>query len=142
MTFPISQSASGVQVLVTINALGLNGEYRTRNREITTDTAGLAVTELSVVPLLYVTRTSSAQRGTPALPVAQREALLAKTADTFTKSVIADDRLSRQTCCRPVSPPRDTANRLKGGQQCLTSACRSRSVVMRLRLVPRGMNPD
>jgi hypothetical protein len=94
MISPVSQSASGVQVLVTINALGLNGEYRTRNCEIATDTAGLAVTELSVVPLLYVTHTISAQRGTPALPVAQGEALLAKTADTFTKSVIADDRLS------------------------------------------------
>src|SRR6267142_4834273 len=142
MTSPISQSAGGVRVLVTINALGLNGEYRTRNCGIITDTAGLAVTELSVVPLLYATRTISAQRGTPALSVAQREALPTKTADTLPKSVIADDRLRRQSCCRPVSPPRDTANRLKGGQQCLTSACRSRSVVMRLRLVPRGMNPD
>jgi hypothetical protein len=142
MTSPISQSASGVQVLVTINALGLDGEYRTRNCGIFTDAAGLAVTELSVVLLLYATRTISAQRGTPALPVAQREALLAKTADTFTESVIADDRLSRQTCCRRVSPPRDSANRMKTGQQCLTSAYRSRSVVVRLRLVRRGMNPD
>jgi hypothetical protein len=53
---------------------------------------------------------------------------LARTADTFTESVIADDRLSRQTCCRPVLPPRDTANRLKGGRRCLTSTYRSRSV--------------
>ena len=78
MTSPMSQSASGVQVRVTINALGLDGEYRTRNCGIFTDAAGLAVTELSVVLLRYVTRTISAQRETPALPVAQREALLAK----------------------------------------------------------------
>src|SRR5258705_13698594 len=110
MTSPISQSAGGVRVLVTINALGLNGEYRTRNCEITTDTAGLAVTELSVVPLLYVTRTISAQRGTPALPAGHREALLAKTADTFTNSVIANDRVSRQTCFSPISPPLEPAN--------------------------------
>jgi hypothetical protein len=74
MTSPVSQSASGAQVLVTINTLALNGEYRTRNCEIATDTARLAATELSVVPLLYVTHTVSAQRGTSALPVAQREA--------------------------------------------------------------------
>jgi hypothetical protein len=30
----MSQSASGVQVRVTINALGVSGEYRTRTCEI------------------------------------------------------------------------------------------------------------
>jgi hypothetical protein len=140
MTSPIPQSASGVQVLVAINTLGVNGESRTRTCGIFTDAAGLAVTELSVLPLRYVTGIISAQRGTPALPAAQREALLAKTVGIFTESGIDDDRLSRQTCCRRVSPPGDTANRLKTGQQCLTSAYPGRSVVMRPRLVPREMN--
>jgi acyl-CoA reductase-like NAD-dependent aldehyde dehydrogenase len=83
------QTQSDTDELVAIDALGPTGEYRTRNREIITDTAGVAVAELSIVPPLYVTRTISTQRKARPLPVAQREAVLAKTADIFTNSVIA-----------------------------------------------------
>ena len=41
--------------LVDLAALGPDGEYRTRNREIIKDTAGVPVAESSVVPRLFVT---------------------------------------------------------------------------------------
>jgi acyl-CoA reductase-like NAD-dependent aldehyde dehydrogenase len=72
-----------------IDALGPSGAYQTRNREIATTTAGVAVVELSIVPPLYVSRTINAQRNTRALPLEQREAALAKAADAFATGVIA-----------------------------------------------------
>jgi acyl-CoA reductase-like NAD-dependent aldehyde dehydrogenase len=75
--------------LVPIDALGPRGEYRTRNREIVTSTAGVPVVELSIVPPLYVSRTTGAQRKVRPLPVAQREAALADASDVFATAVIA-----------------------------------------------------
>jgi acyl-CoA reductase-like NAD-dependent aldehyde dehydrogenase len=75
--------------MLSIEALGPNGEYRTRNREIISSTAGVPVAELSIVPPLYVSRTVSAQRKVRPLPAVQREAALAKTADAFATGVIA-----------------------------------------------------
>ncbi len=74
--------------LVRIDALGPGGDYRTRNREIITSTAGVAVAELSIVPPLYVSRTIAAQRKSRPLPVAQREAALGKAADLFATAPI------------------------------------------------------
>jgi len=56
-----------------IDALGPDGAYQTRNREIVTTTAGVMVAELSLVPPLYVSRTIIAQRKTRPLPAGQRE---------------------------------------------------------------------
>ena len=89
MTTTLPQTSTGTEDLVAIDALGPAGEYRTRNREVIIDTAGVPVAELSIVPPLYVTRTISAQRKVRPLPVAQREAALAKTAEIFANSVIA-----------------------------------------------------
>lgn len=75
--------------LVALDALGVDGEYRTRNREVITTTAGVAVAELSLVPPLYVSRTVSAQRKVAPLPVAQRAAALSQAADVFANGVIA-----------------------------------------------------
>ena len=72
-----------------IGALGPDGEYRTRNREVLTNTAGAAVAELSIVSPLYVSRTISAQRKVRPLPAAQRKAALAEAADSFSAGVIA-----------------------------------------------------
>jgi acyl-CoA reductase-like NAD-dependent aldehyde dehydrogenase len=72
-----------------IDALGPDGAYQTRNREIVATTAGAAVVELSIVPPLYVSRTITAQRNTRPLPAQQREAALAKAADAFATGVIA-----------------------------------------------------
>ena len=75
--------------LVCIDALGPDGEYRTRNREVIATTGGEPVVELSIVPPLYVSRTIGAQRKAGALPAAQREAALAEAAEVFTTGVIA-----------------------------------------------------
>src|SRR5258707_6411127 len=75
--------------MLCIDALGANGEYRTRNREIVSSTAGVPVAELSIGPPLYVSRTISAQRKVRPLPAAQREAALVKAADAFATGVIA-----------------------------------------------------
>lgn len=72
-----------------IDVLGPDGAYRTRTRETIVDTAGVAVAELSIAPPLYVNRTVSAQRKTPPLPVARREAALAGAAEAFATAVIA-----------------------------------------------------
>jgi hypothetical protein len=48
LTTPLSQPASGTQGLVAIDALGPAGEYRTRNHEVITNTAGATVPELSL----------------------------------------------------------------------------------------------
>jgi acyl-CoA reductase-like NAD-dependent aldehyde dehydrogenase len=84
-----SEKPSDTADLVCIDALGLKGEHRTRNREIVTSTAGVPVAEMSIVPPLYVSRTIAAQRKVRPLPVALREAALAKAADAFATGVIA-----------------------------------------------------
>jgi hypothetical protein len=75
--------------LIAIDALGPDGEYRTRHREPVIATDGAAVAELSLVPPLYVSRAITAQRGVRPLPAHEREAALAKAADIFTNGVIA-----------------------------------------------------
>jgi acyl-CoA reductase-like NAD-dependent aldehyde dehydrogenase len=75
--------------LIPIDALGPDGDRRTRNRDVITDTAGVPVAELSIVPPLYVARSISAQRKARPLPADQRAAGLAKAADIFVDSSIA-----------------------------------------------------
>jgi hypothetical protein len=75
--------------LVLIDALGPSGEYRTRNREIVTTTAGMPVAELSMVPPLYVSRTVGIQRKVRPLPITRREAALADAAEVFATATVA-----------------------------------------------------
>ena len=107
MTTTIPQSSSRTPGLVAINALGPSGEYCTPNREIITDTAGVAVAECTIVPPLYVTRTIAAQRRVRPLPTARREVALAKTAEIFANSVIGHwrlaDRIGSGRACRDYS---------------------------------------
>jgi acyl-CoA reductase-like NAD-dependent aldehyde dehydrogenase len=84
----LSQSPSRTEDPVVLDALGASGAYRTRTRDVITDTAGVPVAELSMVPALYVSRTISAQRKMRPLPVKQREAALRRAADIFVNSVI------------------------------------------------------
>ncbi len=84
-----SQTPSITANLLLIDALGPSGDYRTRNREIVTSTAGVPVAELSMVPPLYVSRTIGALRKVRPLPAERREAALAAAADAFGKAVIA-----------------------------------------------------
>ncbi len=73
---------------IYLDALGADGQYRARNREVVEDTAGRPVAELSMLPRLYVTRCVSAQRKLRPLPAAHREAMLAKAAEIFATSSI------------------------------------------------------
>ena len=75
--------------MISIEALGPEGAYRTRNREPVTTTAGVPVAELSMAPPLYVSRAIKAQRDARPLPVHERESALAKAADIFGTGVIA-----------------------------------------------------
>ncbi len=75
--------------LITIDALGPEGAYRTRSREPVTNTAGVAVAELSIAPPLYISRAIIAQRHVRPLPTHEREAALAKASDIFATGVIA-----------------------------------------------------
>lgn len=75
--------------MVTLDALGAGGGYRTRKREVITTTAGTAAAEVSMVPPLYVSRTLAAQRRAAPLPVAQRAAALGGAAEIFVDGVIA-----------------------------------------------------
>ena len=74
---------------VTLDALGPNGEYPTRKRELISDTGGVPVAEMSLVPRLFVTRSINAQRAARPLPFAEREAALARAAEIFATSSIA-----------------------------------------------------
>ena len=75
--------------LVDLAALGPDGDYRTRNRELIKDTTGLPVAELSNVPRLFANRSIDAQRKLLPIPAGQREAALTRAADVFVSSTIA-----------------------------------------------------
>lgn len=75
--------------LVALDALGADGEFRTRKREVVATTGGVAAAELSIVPPLYVSRTLGAQRKAAPLPLAQRAAALSRAAEIFANGVIA-----------------------------------------------------
>ncbi|MGA8544491.1 MAG: aldehyde dehydrogenase, partial [Mycobacterium sp.] len=108
-----------------IDALGPDGAYQTRNREIVTTTAGVAVVDLSIVPPLYVSRTVSAQHNTRPLPAEQREAALAKAADAFGTGVIAGldfdsyVELASRISGVPIAVTRSSA---RGVADCVASA--------------------
>lgn len=75
--------------LLALGALGPNGEYHTRSTELISDTAGVPVAELSVVPRLFVIRAIAAQRTVAPLPFAQRLAALEQAAELFARATIA-----------------------------------------------------
>jgi acyl-CoA reductase-like NAD-dependent aldehyde dehydrogenase len=116
--------------LVLIDALGPSGEYRTRNREIVTSTAGVPVAELSVVPPLYVSRAIGAQRRVRPLPVAQREAALTVAAEIFTTAVIAGldfdayVELASRISGLPISVTRAGARSVADSVRCAFDAVR------------------
>jgi acyl-CoA reductase-like NAD-dependent aldehyde dehydrogenase len=75
--------------LVFLDALGPDGPYRTRNRQVVSTTTGVPVAELSIAPPLYVSRTISAQRKAQPLPFARRQAALSSAAEAFATTTIA-----------------------------------------------------
>lgn len=69
--------------MIAVDALGPNGEYRTRAREVIADIAGTPVAELSIAPPLFVSRSIRAQRSVRTLPAVRRQAALAEAAEIF-----------------------------------------------------------
>jgi acyl-CoA reductase-like NAD-dependent aldehyde dehydrogenase len=112
--------------LVDLAALGPDGEYRTRNREIITDTAGTPVAESSVVPRLFVNRSIDIQRKHRPPPAAEREAALTKTADIFVSSTIAGldfDKYVELTCRVTGLPMAAARAGARAVAESLTTAC-------------------
>jgi acyl-CoA reductase-like NAD-dependent aldehyde dehydrogenase len=126
--------------LVDLAALGPDGEYRTRNREIIKDTAGVPVAESCVVPRLFVNRSIDAQRSLRPLQAEQRADALTRAADVFVSSTIAgldfDDYV--ELTCRvsglPMAAARAGAHTVA---ESLTTAC---DAVHPAR--PSGARPD
>lgn len=85
----VSENHSIATGLVTLDALGADGDYRTRRREVISTTAGTAAVEVGMVPPLYVSRTLAAQRKAKPLPIPQRVSALARAAEIFVDDVIA-----------------------------------------------------
>src|SRR6476660_6488345 len=112
--------------LVDLPALGPDGEYRTRNREIIEDTAGVPVAETSLVPRLFVQRSIDAQRKLLPLAAADREAALTRAADVFASSTIAglDFDSYVELTCRVTGLPMTTARAgAHAVAESLTTAC-------------------
>ena len=78
-----------MSALVALDALGPSGEYRTRKPELVTDTRGVPIAELSLVPRLFVIRSVAAQRKVKPLPLDERMAALRRAADIFRTEHIA-----------------------------------------------------
>ncbi|HXL60245.1 MAG TPA: aldehyde dehydrogenase family protein [Mycobacterium sp.] len=126
--------------MVDLAALGPDGEYRTRNREIIKDTAGVPVAESCVVPRLFVNRSIDAQRKLRPLPAEQREDGLTRAADVFVSSTIAGLDFDNyvELTCRVSGLPMAAA--LAGAHtvaESLTTAC---DAVHPAR--PSGARPD
>lgn len=69
--------------MITLDALGPNGPYRTRTQLPITDVAGNPLAELSLVPPLFITRTMSALRKARPLPVDARRTAIAEAGELF-----------------------------------------------------------
>src|SRR5882762_11037413 len=112
--------------LVDLAALGPDGEYRTRNREIIKDTAGVPVAESSVVPRLFVNRAIDTQRKLRPLEASQREAALTQAADVFVSSTIDGldfDSYVELTCRVSGLPMRAARAGAHTVAESLTTAC-------------------
>lgn len=116
--------------MIAIDALGPAGEYRSRNREMIADTAGVPVAELTIAPKLYVARALNAQRKVQPPPVPHREAALAEAAEVFRNAVIcgldfeAYVQLASRVAGLPISSARHGANEVAGGLAAAFDAVR------------------
>jgi acyl-CoA reductase-like NAD-dependent aldehyde dehydrogenase len=75
--------------LVELPGLGPQGEYRSRAREVITDTSGTPVAEVSIAPPLFIARTMAGQRKIQPLPRDRRLDALGVAAELFTCSAVA-----------------------------------------------------
>jgi acyl-CoA reductase-like NAD-dependent aldehyde dehydrogenase len=125
-----SGQIGGTTGVLSIDALGPGGHYRTRNREVITTTDGVAVAAVSIVPPLYVSRTLAAQRNGGTLPAVQRETALREAADIFAHGVVADldfetyVGLASRISGLPIAVTRAGAHSVVGAVQCAFDAVR------------------
>jgi acyl-CoA reductase-like NAD-dependent aldehyde dehydrogenase len=125
--------------LIAIDALGPTGEYRSRNRELITDIAGVPVADLTIAPKLYVARALGAQRKIQPLPVPHREAALAEAAEVFRDAVVygldfeAYVQLASRVSGLPIASARHGAHEVAAGLaaafDAVRPACPSGAVV-------------
>ncbi|MFY9921289.1 MAG: aldehyde dehydrogenase family protein [Mycobacterium sp.] len=107
--------------MIAVDALGPTGGYRSRNRELITDTAGVAIAELTIAPNLYVARALNAQRRMRPLAIPQRRAALAKAAHTFLNSAVGGldfeeyVHLASRVSGLPISAARQGAREVAAG---------------------------
>lgn len=117
--------------MISIDALGPDGEYRTRNRELIADVAGAPVAEMSVVPPLYVARSVNAQRNARPLDPAQRDAALSRAADAFVSEDLAGHdfehyvAVSSRVCGLPAAVTRRGALSVAGGLRTASDSLRA-----------------
>ncbi|MFV2119813.1 hypothetical protein ACE14D_15790, partial [Streptomyces sp. Act-28] len=79
---------SGSPAPVHLDALGPDGPYRTRTREVVRDVTGRPVAELSTVPRLYVRRCLAALRRARTLPLDERIPALAEAGRLFAGATV------------------------------------------------------
>jgi acyl-CoA reductase-like NAD-dependent aldehyde dehydrogenase len=75
--------------LMSLDALGPDGGYTTRARQVVCDTAGTPVAEMSVVPPLFVARSVAAQRKARPLSRADREESIRRAGELFISEPLA-----------------------------------------------------
>jgi acyl-CoA reductase-like NAD-dependent aldehyde dehydrogenase len=75
--------------MISLDALGPNGNFRARNRRTVTDVTGTPVAELSMVPRVFVMRAMSALHNAPTIPAEERLAALVRAAEIFVSATIA-----------------------------------------------------
>jgi acyl-CoA reductase-like NAD-dependent aldehyde dehydrogenase len=74
--------------LVQLLALGRNGPYQARNRQVIPDVTGIAQAELSLVPRLFVQRSMAGLRNARTLPRGERTAALRRAGQLFATGTI------------------------------------------------------
>jgi len=100
-----------VSALVALDALGPSGEYRTRKPELVTDTRGVPIAELSLVPPLFVIRSVAAQRKVKPLPLDERMAALRRADDnTVVMEVHGNEPRARSALRRSQEHPQPLAS--------------------------------
>ncbi|ASF07358.1 putative carboxylic acid reductase [Nocardia brasiliensis NBRC 14402] len=78
--------------MLHLDALGPEGDYRSRKQETLRDRTGTPVATLSLAPALYVTRAMQALRRAPELPVDERIAAIARAGRAFATATVAGVR--------------------------------------------------
>ncbi|MDT3398360.1 aldehyde dehydrogenase family protein [Streptomyces sp. B1866] len=93
--------------LVSLDALGPKGPYRSRSRVTVNDVSGVPLAELSIIPRLFVTRAMSALRAARTLPLEARLAALKRAGELFATGTVDGMTADRYeaTVCRMSGTP-------------------------------------